>query len=240
MGGLKDKILGVLTDVFFPENFTCDICGIEIFNGDNLCEKCRDTVKINNELTCPVCGRKTLSSRLCLECKAQPPLYDKAVSPLVYSGGAQKLIAKFKHGQPYLKKYLARLMYAKSVSLTDAEAVCFVPMTRAAERDRGYNQSFLLAQELSEKMKLPLLKDAVKKIKKSASQKSLSRKERAENLKACFEADKSAVEGKTLILVDDVLTTGATADAVSAELKKCGAKKVYLVTVASVEYKEEI
>ena len=240
MGGLKDKILEVLTDVFFPENFTCDICGIEIFNGDNLCEKCRDTLKINNELTCPICGRKTLSSRLCMECKAQPPLYDKAVSPLVYSGGAQKLIGKFKHDKPYLKKYFARLMYAKSASLTDAEAICYVPMTRTAERDRGYNQSFLLAKELSEKMKLPLLKNALIKIKKTESQKSLTRKERADNLKSCFKADRSAVEGKTLILVDDVLTTGATADAVSAELKKCGAKKVYLVTVASVENEEEI
>ncbi|MDE7084416.1 MAG: double zinc ribbon domain-containing protein [Clostridia bacterium] len=234
------KIFDKIMDVFFPENFTCDICGIEIFNGDNLCEKCRGTVTVNNKFTCPVCGRKTLSLQLCLECKAQPPLYDKAVSPLVYSGGAQKLIGKFKHDQPYLKKYLARLIYAKCGSLKDAEAVCYVPMTRAAERNRGYNQSYLLARELSKKLKLPLLKNAVKKIKKSASQKSLTKKERAENLKSCFKADKSAVEGKTLILVDDVLTTGATADAVSGELKKRGAKKVYLVTVASVEYNGEV
>lgn len=230
------KILNTILDAFFPENFTCDICGIEIFNGDNLCEKCRDTLTVNNQLTCPVCGRKTAASGLCLECKAQPPLFDKAVSPLVYSGGAKALILKFKSGNPYLKNYFARLMYAKCGCFTDAEAVCYVPMTRAAEHNRGYNQAYLLAKELAKKLKLPLLKEAVKKIKKSASQKSLSRKERSENLKSCFKADKSAVEGKTLILVDDVLTTGATADAVSGELKRRGAKKVYLVTVASVEY----
>lgn len=232
------KIFDKILDVFFPPNFTCDICGIEIFNGDNLCNNCRDTVTVNNSFTCPVCGRKTPSAQLCLECKAQPPLYDRAVSPLVYSGGAQKLIVKFKNGNPYLKDYFARIMYAMCGNFTDADAVCYVPMTRAAERNRGYNQAELLAKELSDKLELPLLKDAVAKVRKSSSQKSLTRRERAQNLKACFKAERSAVEGKTLILVDDVLTTGATADAVCGELKKRGAKKVYLVTIASVENKE--
>lgn len=234
------KIFDKILDVFFPENFTCDICGIEIFNGDNLCEKCRSTVKVNNGFTCPVCGRKTLLQQLCLECKAQPPLYDKAVSPLVYSEGAQALILKFKSGQPYLKTYLSRLIYAKCGKFTDADAICFVPMTKAAERNRGYNQARLLAEELSKLTKLPLLKYALEKVKKSSSQKSLSREERLKNLQSSFKADKDIVSGKTLIVVDDVLTTGATADAVCGELKKRGAKKLYFVTVASVENKFEI
>lgn len=233
------KIFDKILDVFFPRNFTCDICGREIFNGDNLCENCRDTVTVNNDTTCCVCGRKTPLSGICLECKAQPPIYDKAVSPYVYSGGTQKLIVKFKKGQGYLKDYFARAMYAKCGNFKDADAVCFVPMTRAAEYDRGFNQSQLLAAELSKLIKLPLLNDAVKKVKKTSSQKTLTRKERAENLKSCFKAEREIVEGKTLILVDDVLTTGATADAVAGELKKRGAKKVYLVTAASVEYKEK-
>lgn len=236
MGKLKDKIL----DIFFPPNFTCDLCGIEIFNGDNLCEKCRDTVTVNNDFTCPVCGRKTPSSGLCMECKSQPPQFDKAVSPFVYEGGAQKLIVKFKGGQGYLKDYFAHAMFAKCGNFKDADGICFVPMTRADERNRGFNQSELLAAEIAKLIKLPLLKGAVTKVKKTPSQKSLTRKEREENLKSCFKADKEVVDGKILILVDDVLTTGATADAVCKELKKCGAKKVYLVTAASVEYEEEI
>ncbi|MDE6691317.1 MAG: ComF family protein [Clostridia bacterium] len=238
MSGLKDKILEALAEAMFPRNFTCDLCGIEIFNGSNLCEKCRDTVTVNNDFTCRVCGRKTQSSGLCLECKAQPPQFDKAVSPFVYSGGTKQLIYKFKGGQGYLKDYFARAMYAKCGNFKDADGICFVPMTRAAEHSRGFNQSELLAAEISKLIKLPLLKDAVAKVKKSPSQKSLTRKEREENLKSCFKAERSVVEGKTLILVDDVLTTGATADAVCKALKKCGAKKVYLVTAASVEYPE--
>lgn len=227
-------------EFMYPSNFTCDICGIEIFSGDNLCEKCRDTVTVNNGLTCPVCGRKTPSAGLCFECKDRPPLYDKAVSPFVYEGGTQKLMQKFKGGAGFLRGYFSRAMYAKCGGFKDADAVCFVPMTRYAENSRGFNQSELLAAELAKMLKLPLLKKAVIKVKRSSPQKSLTRQEREENLKACFKADKDEVEGKTLLLVDDVLTTGATADAVTKELKKCGAKKVYLVTAASVEYGAEI
>lgn len=237
---VKMNIFKGFLNILYPPNFTCDICGIEIFNGDNLCQKCRDTVTVNNRFTCPVCGRKNPSPRLCLECKAQPPLYDKAVSPYVYSDGTQALMLKFKNGEGYLKDYFARAMYAGCGNFKDADAICFVPMTRYAQRCRGFNQSELLAAELAKMTGLPLLKKAVKKVKKSSSQKVLTRKEREENLKSCFKADKNAVDGKTLILVDDVLTTGATADAVAKELKKCGAKKVYLVTAASVENKEEI
>lgn len=234
------KIFDKILDVFFPRNFTCDLCGIEIFNGDNLCEKCRDTVAVNSGFTCSVCGRKTQSSGLCLECKAEPPQFDKAVSPFVYSEGVQKLIVKFKGGQGYLKDYFARAMYAKCGNFKDADAICFVPMTRAAEHSRGFNQSELLAAELAKLTQLPLLKNAVAKVKKTPSQKSLTKKKRAENLKSCFKAEREVVKGKTLILVDDILTTGATADAVCKELKKCGAKKVYLVTAASVECEEEL
>lgn len=229
-----------LLDIFFPPNFTCDICGKEIFSGDNLCDGCRGTVTLNNKFTCPVCGRKTLTLQLCLECKANPPLFDMAASPLVYSEGVQKLILKFKKGQPYLKEYFGRLMKAKCAVFADAEAICYVPMTRSTERNRGYNQAYLLAKELSKQLNIPLIKNAVAKVKKSPSQKSLTRKERTENLKSCFKADKSVVGGKIFILVDDVLTTGATADAVCGELKKRGAKKVYLITAASVEYKGEV
>lgn len=231
-----DKIL----DIFFPSNFTCDICGVEIFNGDNLCEKCRATVTVNNGLTCPVCGRRTQSKGLCLECKASPPQFYRAVSPFVYSGGIRALILKFKGGQGYLKDYFARAMYAKCGDFKDADGICYVPMTRAAERNRGFNQSQLLAAELSKLLAIPVLKNAIEKVKNTSLQKSLTKKEREENLKGCFKADREEVGGKTLILVDDVLTTGATAETVCVELKKRGAKKIYLVTAASVEYNGEI
>lgn len=240
MGRLKDNILGALTKVMFPENFTCELCGREIFDDSRFCERCREEIVFNNGATCSKCGRKTKVSLLCLDCKDKAPLYDKAVSALSYSEGVQKLIISFKEGKTYLKRYFADLVAEKCKDFTDAEAVCFVPMTAAAERRRGYNQSQLLAKELAKRLNLPLLNYAVVKVKNTASQKSLTKRERSTNLKSVFKADKEIVSGKTLIIVDDVLTTGATAEAMCEALKKSGAVKIYFATVASVEYKGEL
>ena len=113
-------------------------------------------------------------------------------------------------------------------------------MTSSAEYRRGYNQSRLLAKELAKRLNLPMIKGGIEKVKETKSQKQLTKKDREQNLKSCFKADRQKVEGKVIIVVDDVLTTGATADAICEELKKKGAFKVYFATVASVEYNAEI
>lgn len=224
----------------FPANYACLLCGREVFCGEDFCPACAERVSLNDGAVCPVCGRKTSSDGICMECKAEAPLFDKALSPLVYSGGAKELVLAFKNGKPYIKNYLIGIICEKCRGLTDADGVCFVPMTDKDKRRRGYNQAELLAAGVAERMSLPLLGGALSKVKKSRPQKSLSRRERAENLKGVFRADKSVVNGKILIVVDDVLTTGATAEAVCRELKKRGAKKLYYVTAASVEYKAEL
>ena len=231
------KFFNWLSEQIFPENYTCEICGCEIFDGKRLCAECAKTVTFNDGETCPVCGRKTESSSLCLECKALAPSYEKAVSAIVYKDGGAKLVHKFKNGGAYLKEYFADLLKDKCECFTDADCICFVPMTSKAERNRGYNQAELLAKSLSERLNIPLLKDGLSKVKATEPQKSLKRYERENNLKGCFKAERKAVKDKTILLIDDVLTTGATAEMICTELKRKGAKKVYLATVASVEYK---
>lgn len=234
------KIIKAILNALFPEDYACLLCGREVFDGRQLCTECEKTVTYNDKATCPICGRKTANEQICLECKAQAPLFDKGVSAFVYEGGARNLILKFKNDGAYLKNYLARNLYNKCLTFSDADAVCFVPMTKKAYRKRGYNQSELLAKELGKMLSLPVLKDAIEKVKSSTAQKTLTRAQRAENLKGCFRAKREEVKDKTLILVDDVLTTGATADAICKELKKRGAKKIYFASVASVEYKNQL
>ncbi len=232
------NIFKSILDALFPENFTCEICGKEVFDGQRLCGDCKATVTFNDEKTCPKCGRKTNLGELCMECKYKAPLYDKAVSALVYDGGAKKLVIDFKNSKPYLKEYFADLLKDKCAKFSDADGIVAVPMTEKSRRKRGYNQSELLAKALSKKLGVPFIKRAIEKIKQTEWQKSLSKSEREQNLKGCFKADRNLVAGKNLIVVDDVMTTGATADAICQELKKRGAAKVYFAAVASVKYEE--
>lgn len=234
------NIVKTLIDAMFPEKFACLSCGREVFNGEDFCRDCEKLITYNDGATCPVCGRRTANPQICIECKAQVPLYDKAVSAMVYEGAVQKLVLVYKNNGSYLKDFFARKLYEKCKNFTDADAICFIPMTKKAERNRGYNQAELLAEELSEMLSLPVLYNALQKVKDTSPQKSLTRAQRSENLKGCFRAKREEVEGKTLVVVDDVLTTGATADVVSKELRRRGAKKIYYATVASVEYKEKL
>ena len=223
----------------FPLSLTCDGCGIETF-GSNLCPDCLKNTTFNDKFTCSVCGRKVANKwELCIECKAKPPLYDTAVSALIYEGTTVKLIYKFKNGDAYLRDYFADLIVAKLTETMKFDCIAFVPMTKKAERKRGYNQSKLLAESISKRIDVPVY-DVVEKVKGTTEQKSLSGKERAKNLEGSFKPkSKNALLGKNVLLVDDILTTGATADAMCKSLFRAGAVKVYLATIASVEYKPD-
>jgi ComF family protein len=230
------RLLARLKGIIFPQNYTCDICGREVFDGKNLCEECAQTITYNNKNCCPLCGRKVNVAELCLECKAQAPLYKKAVSAMVYRDGAIPLILKFKNGDGYLKEYFADLLAPKCKVFDDVDIICCVPMTKAEFKVRGYNQSELLAKALSARLDIKYVPALAKK-RDTAEQKTLTKKLREKNLTGCFKGDKKLICGKVVLLVDDIMTTGATADAVCTALLNAGAKHVYFATIASVEYK---
>lgn len=217
-------------------NFTCDVCGREVFNGERICDPCLKTLpKI--ETFCPFCGRKVDESGICIDCKDKLPQFDRARSVFTHEGEAARLVVRYKRGQKYLYKTLSDFLFPLLKEFPDANALAYVPMTEKARKRRGYNQTSLLAEELSELSGLPLLHPA-EKIRDTGSQKFLNRKEREENLKGCFRLlDKAAVWGKRLILVDDTMTTGTTLNELSMLYKKAGAERVYAVTVTSVQYK---
>lgn len=231
------KILDFIANILFPNSFTCDICGIETF-GTNICNHCIEKVVFNNGNTCPVCGRKYVIDEICLECKENPPLYKKAISPLVYEGYSSVLVLQFKKNKPYLKDYFAKLIYEKLNKFPKLDCLIYVPMTKRAIQKRDYNQAQLIAKSLSKLSGIPMLKEAVVKEKDSAEQKTLTKRERIDNLKNCFKVvKKNDIKGKSVILIDDVLTTGATSETICKILYKAGAAAVYLATVASVEDK---
>ncbi|MDE6505500.1 MAG: ComF family protein [Clostridia bacterium] len=232
-----ERFKNFLAETFFPKSFTCDICGVETFK-TNLCPDCAETVDFIGEGCCPVCGRKTVRPEICLECKEKPPLFKKAVSAFVYENGGVLLIKKFKDGNGYLKEYFADLLAEKIKNLPAADCIVYVPMTKKAQRRRGYNQSELLAYSLSKRINIPVIKDALKKVKETDEQKSLAKSERAKNLSGCFAVNKpEEIKGKNILLADDVMTTGVTAEEITRALLAAGALNVYSCAVASVEYK---
>lgn len=224
-----------IIDSLFPKGFTCLACDSEIFEGE-LCRSCLNSLVLNNGATCPRCGRKTAKSEICIECKAALPAYERAVSPLVYEAGSADLVARFKNGRPYMAEYLSGLIVNAVNALPAVDGIVAVPMTARALNDRGYNQSELLARGVAAAIGVPFLEGAVIKVKETLDQKKLYREQRLKNLQDCFKAD-NAVKNKRLLVIDDVITTGATADGMARCLKKAGAVAVYVATVASVENK---
>lgn len=231
------RLLKAVKEAVHPADFTCDICGRETF-GTNICEDCAKALEFNDKEVCPVCGRKTLRPERCAECKNKPPLFKRAVSYFIYEGGVVELIKRFKSGAGYLKEYFADGICKRLKGFPEFDCIVYVPMTRRAKLRRGYNQGELLAKAVSVRVDKPVILRAVEKRRDTGEQKDLSHKERIKNIEGCFRVVKSKeVKDKRVLVVDDVLTTGTTANEMAKVLLRAGAKKVYLATVASVEYK---
>ena len=222
----------------FHPNFTCDVCSREIFGTERLCKPCRDALPWNRGEICICCGRRELQTGLCIECRAAKPEFDLARSAFVYEGEAMRLVLRFKRGEKYLVETLTQLLAPMLGEFADADALAFVPMTQEAEKARGYNQSQLLAESLAAVSGLELL-GSVSKLRETPPQKSLNLKQRRDNLKGCFKIEnKKSFQNKKVVLVDDILTTGATASELARCMKKAGATRVYVLTVASVPNKK--
>lgn len=230
-------LLKNVKEALFPTDFTCDVCGAETF-GERLCPDCKKRVAFNDGATCPVCGRRTGNPEICMECKDKPPMFKKAVSPLVYSDASIILISKFKNGFAYLGEFFGDLMVGKLIGFPKIDVIVCVPLTKFSLFRRGFNPSELLAKNISLKTRTPLLKGAIKRIRRGKPQKGLSMKEREANVNGAFKVVKrKEIKGRSVLLIDDVMTTGATADEISKILRAAGAKYVYVACAASVEYK---
>lgn len=160
------------------------------------------------------------------------PLFSKVLSYGLYEGVLQEAISQLKfHGVKRLSKPLGRLLLSFELSGIDLDGIVPVPLSMKRLRERGFNQSLLIARIVSKEKGIPMLIDILLKKKETPPQIGLSAKERLSNLKGAFEV-KGNIEGMRLLLVDDVMTTGATVTECSKELMKAGAKEVIVLTLA--------
>ncbi len=234
---LKEKLTKLLNKYVFNEKWRCNVCEKEIFEEVYFCKECLEKLPFNNDKICLHCGRKVIQTEeYCTTCKNVLVSIDLGRSAFDYKDEIKELIHGFKYKN---KQYLAKV-FASTMSplffmnFSDANFITFVPMTESSEKVRGYNQSKLLAEEISKLVSVPLF-EVVEKKEDTKEQKKLSRQERLVNtLKAFKIINKKDVVGKNVVIIDDVATTGATAEAIAFKLKKAGANKVYLLTIASV------
>lgn len=226
----------ILREWFFNLKWRCNACDEENFNGDYFCDNCKKTLPIIKENKCYHCGRLTAySMEYCDSCIDKNIYYDKARSLFSYEEPISYLVQNFKYnGNLYLADifcdYFLEIFFS---NFADTDIITFVPTTKKSLTKRGYNQSEILADRLSKKINLPVVSTAIK-TKETNRQVTLNYHERKENLIGVFKFDKVDIKGKNILLIDDVLTTGSTADILAKIYKKNKANKVYVLTIASV------
>ena len=228
-----------LINCIFPLKHTCNACGKEIFSNEYFCEDCEKSILYNDKIICDHCGRKTFNAEnFCSSCSGRETYFEKARSVYLYAPPISTLIARLKYTN---KKYLAKI-FAERMAFTyygnffNCDLVVFTPMTEERKQNRGYNQAQALAQEFCEITKLPLVDNLLLKVKETPRQATLSNaKQRRENLAGSFKVENGErIKGKRVLLIDDVMTTGATVETLCQLMMKAGAEKVFVLTVACV------
>ncbi len=222
MSSVKDKLLYSV----FPRR--CKLCGEVVALDEELCEECLNTEQISGEI-CLKCGRE---KEKCT-CKKEhfSAEYKGFCAPYYFEGSMYSAVYRLKDSgykelAPEMAKRIAECV-KRNFGDTEFDVVTFVPMTEKRTRERGYNQSELLAAELSKELCVPC-EELLIKTRSTKAQRLSGSAERKTNLYGAFEVKNVAtVDNRTVLLVDDVKTTGATLNECAKTLKIYGASAVY-------------
>ena len=230
-----------LIDAVLPPR--CLRCGDLVTAPDGLCAACWPELQFLSAPRCACCGYpfavETTTESLCASCIADHPLYQRARAALVYDAGCKDMILAFKHAdRTDLARPFARWMaQAGQVLLQEAEVITGVPLHWQRLLTRRYNQAALLARVLGGLAGRPVVPDLLQRRRATEKQGHLSRLGRLRNVKGAFVLHakrRSAVEGRRVLLVDDVMTTGATVEGCCKVLLAAGATTVDVLTLARV------
>ncbi len=220
--------LNALASLVFPE--ACYVCGGR--DSDPICGDCLSSFPLINGPTCRRCGKPTISPvEDCRECRGRGFVFRTAISAGKYEGSLKEAIRSFKYKNgKRMAPVLAGLLAAKCAELrAEVDIVTFVPMSGRKKAERGYNQAKLLAFELGKILEVEPA-SALRRMRATKPQSDLSLEERRRNVKGAFAPLRNV--GGRVLLVDDVFTTGSTANECSEALLKAGATEVMVATVA--------
>jgi ComF family protein len=230
-----------LVDLVFPPR--CPSCGEAIAAQDGLCTACWSELAIPGEPACARCqrpfvGAPVAEGAVCAPCLADPPRHDGIAAATLYNDASRKLVLAFKHGHKIaLAPMLARLIAARLPPTDEAWLIVPVPLHPVRLWRRGFNQSALLAREIARLRGASLLVDGLVRRKRTPMLGGLGKAARTRALSGAIAVRprcRAALEGASVILVDDVMTSGATSQACVAALKRGGAETVVVACFARV------
>ena len=204
----------------------CFLCGAA--SGDELlCAACGSDLPPLPALCCPVCALPTPQGETCGACLKSPPHFDATLSCFSYAFPVDRLIQALKYQHRLVVAgYLAdALLRALRIPPVPADLLLALPLSAQRLRERGFNQALEIARPLARRLGLPLPIDGYRRVVDTAPQASLPWQERHKNMQGAFECELD-LSGKTVIVIDDVMTTGATLNEFARTLKTHGAAKV--------------
>jgi len=209
----------------------CVLCGGMSHDG-LWCSACDRALPYFDAPCCPTCALPTPGGEVCGQCLKHPPLFTRATAVFGYSFPLDKLMQAMKYGEQLA---LAHAFAEKLVQRIDKSPLpdCVIPMPLhpAKLRERGFNQSLLLASRIARELDIKLLHDTCQRVRDTPPQSALPWKERKKNVRGAFRCD-ADLSGKHIALVDDVLTTGASLEALAEAAQKRGASKISVWVVA--------
>jgi ComF family protein len=186
---------------------------------------------------CECCGREVGAGNRCQDCARNRPRIDGIRACSRFEGAVRQAVHRLKYnGHRALADPLAELLGKAAQAVPAADAIAPVPLHAARLRQRGYNQSALLAQALGQRLELPIV-ESLRRVRETKDQIGLNRRQRQENVKGAFACHQPALAaGRTFLLVDDVCTTGSTLVACAEPLLRAGAAGVWGLVVARQDY----
>ena len=218
-----------MLDWVYPPN--CAGCGVK---GYRWCPACHANGPHVSGPVCPICGEPGRNGKTCHHCRQHPPAFTTARAWALHDGSARHALHQLKYRRDI---GLGDALSQEMILLLDEldwqpQIVVPVPLGKNRQQERGYNQAALLARPVSLALGLPYKPQVLQRKRETRTQVGLTRDERRQNMRGAFTARRQSVEGRHVLLVDDVMTTGATLNSAAIALKEAGAANIWAITFA--------